>query len=503
MNIELLLANIRNGSVRFAGITHDSRNVRPGYIFVAILGKNHNGQDYIREAIDKGAACIVSERPCPSPIAGDSIEVCCVKSPRRWLAPLSDAVYGHPSRSMHLIGITGSNGKTTIASMIHSLFAEQGLACGLIGTVENEINGVRSPAKLTTPEATDLQHMLFDMLQAGTRHAVMEVSAQGVEMGRIDETDFSIGIFTNLTTDHLDFHGSMNEYVSAKKRFMNRLKPGKIAIYNLDDPLVKESIRESAAKPFSYSLFDREADLSIQMVEQNASGSRFFVAVSPRLISQETQREPGATGFMELIPFFLPLPGLHNVSNALAALLTGMLSGLEPIVMKQALAKFQPVTRRMEQTVWNDLHVIDDTAMNPGSIQAVLNSFQLNRYNQVTVAFAIRGNRGIDVNRENALVLQEWWRHNRYLSPKLILTSSVDYIEANDKVSPEEEQIVLDTLRQNHVSFTFCPRLADAIEHVNRTAAPGGILFLLGAQGMDEGFRILSQYGKIKDLVKG
>lgn len=503
MNIEQLLVNIRNGSVRFAGITHDSRNVKPGYIFVAIPGKTHNGEDYIQEAIDKGAACIVSERPEPSPFAGDCIRIGCGQSPRRWLAALSDAVYGHPSLSMQLIGVTGSNGKTTIASMIHSMFAEQGLACGLIGTVENEIAGIRTPAKLTTPEATDLQNMLFDMLQAGTRHVVMEVSAQGVEMGRIDETDFSIGIFTNLTADHLDFHGSMNEYATAKKSFMNRLQPGKIAIYNWDDPLVKEAFGESSAQSFSYSLFDRKADLFIQMLEQTENGSRFFVSLSPRLLAQKMHGETAATEVMELVPFSLPLPGQHNVSNALAALLAGILSDIEPIVMQRALAKFQPVTRRMQQTVWNDLHVVDDTAMNPGSIKAVLDSFQLHRYSQVTAAFAIRGNRGTAVNRENALILQEWWKRNRHLSPKLVLTSSVDSTEANDRVSPEEETIVLETLRQNQVPFTFCSRLTDAMELVNRTALPGGILFLLGAQGMDEGFRILSQYGKIKDLVNG
>lgn len=503
MRIEQLLTDIENGSVCFAGVTHDSRNVQPGYIFVAIPGKTHDGHQYIREAIEKGAACIVSEhitaepsRIVFEPAYGKTVPVCLTESARQWLGPLAAAVYRHPSRAMGVIGITGSNGKTTIATMIHSFFAEQGISCGLIGTVENEINGIRTQAVLTTPEAPDLQKMLFDLRQADTRQVVMEVSAQGVEMGRIEGTDFSIGIFTNLTLDHLDFHADMNEYLAAKIRFMKRLEPDKIAIYNWDDPVVKLAALELQARTFSYSVTDGSADLSIQALEKDDTGSRFFLKIGPVLESYTNR-------FLEVIPFHVSLPGLHNVSNALSAILAGIVSGIEPLVMKRTLANFKPVTRRMQQTVWQGINIIDDTAMNPGSIRAVLDSFRLEPYKRVILAFAIRGNRGVDVNRENAIVLRNWYTQHEYRSPCLIITSSLDFTSPNDRVSMAEETVFLETLRQYDIPYTFHARLTDAMEQVSRRAGAGDILFLLGAQGMDEGFHILSQYGKIKDLVNG
>lgn len=490
MKIEELLAAIGNGSLRFAGITHDSRKVREKYVFAAIRGSVQDGHHFVREAVGKGAACIVCEKETAAPVP-----VCRTESVRDWLGRLSAAIYGNPSHQQHVVGVTGSNGKTTIAAMVQSFFLENGIPCGLIGTVENDINGVRTPAALTTPEAPDLQKMLSDLAAAGTRHAVMEVSAQGVEMGRIEGTRFSIGIFTNLTPDHLDFHRSMDAYANAKKRFMKSLSPDKTGIYNADDPVVRQAVRESPCRVFTYSLRDPAADLSVQSLELRKSGSRFFVKASPRL-------QAATGGGIESIPFWIPLPGLHNVSNALAALLAGGLSGLPPFVMRRALQKFQPVTRRMQVFEWRGIRVVDDTAMNPGSIRAVLDSFHPHDYGRIFVVFAIRGNRGETVNRENAAALAGWWREWKKSAPQLIVTSSLGHTGPNDRVSPPEEAVFLGTLSQNGVPCTFCPELPDAIYLAANAAAAGDLLFLLGAQGMDEGGGILSQMRKIKDLVK-
>lgn len=491
MRAEDLLKALQRGTVRFSGITHDSRKVQPGFLFAAVPGKEHDGHAYIRDAMYKQATCIVSEHPCLA-----NIPVFITDSVRKWLGPLSAAVYQNPSYKLKITGITGSNGKTTIASMIHSFFVAQGESCGLIGTVENEINGVRSPATLTTPEAPDLQKMLFDLTEAGTRHAVMEVSAQGVEMGRIEGTQFSIGIFTNLTVDHLDFHTDLESYLACKKRFMQKLGPEQIGIFNWDDPYVRQTIEECDCRVFTYSIFDQEADLSVRDLNVDAAGSHFRLKMSPRL-------QKFARRWLDSLPFQVQLPGLHNVSNSLAALLAGILLNLDPLALRRALSQFRPVTRRMQTAIWEGVTVVDDTAMNPGSIQAVLDSFALQDYTQIQVAFAIRGNRGIDVNRENAEILQKWYKRWAHLLPKLVITSSVNHVGKNDKVHCQEETVFLETLKRNDVPYSFYTQLPDAIEHVSQACTPRGILFLLGAQGMDDGFGILSQTRKIKDLVNG
>lgn len=489
MRAEDLLAAIEVGTLKFRGITHDSRKVEEGFVFVALTGKIQDGHDYIQEAMRRGAACLVCQRPTASPLPTYLTD-----SPRYWLARLAAAIYGHPSAKQHVIGVTGSNGKTTIAAMLHSFFGANAIPCGMIGTVENDINGLRVPATLTTPEAPDLQRMLSELAAAGTRHVVMEVSAQGVDMERIVETNFSIGIFTNITPDHLDFHRSMEDYIESKKLFMNSLPSDKIGIYNWDDPIVRQAGSECRCKRFTYSLLDSTADLSLHTCEAFPSGSRFSVKVGARLKSY--------TGpLLESILFHIELPGMHNVSNALAALSAGIVSGLDPWHMMRALKSFRAVTRRMETFNWNGIVIVDDTAMNPGSITAVLGSFCPEQYKRVHLVFAIRGNRGIEVNRENARVLANWHARWKQKQPTVVVTSSVSHVGPNDQVSADEQSAFLETLWEHGVPFVFYPDLPEAIEHVSDCACAGELVYLLGAQGMDDGFRILSQTRKIKDLV--
>ncbi|WP_380026526.1 Mur ligase family protein [Effusibacillus consociatus] len=488
MRVEALLTAIQEGSDKFGGITHNSKKVQPGYVFVALTGTIRDGHNYIEEAIKKGAVSLVCEREVSAPIPTYLTD-----SPRLWLARLSAAIYQHPSANQHVIGVTGSNGKTTITAMIHSFFKENGIPCGLIGTVENEVNGIRTPADLTTPEAPDLQRMLSEMLAVGTRHVVMEVSAQGVDMKRIEGTHFSIGIFTNLTPDHLDFHESMEAYFESKKSFMNTLSPNKIGIYNWDDPLVRQAGLASRREVFSYSLWNQEADLSIRSLHVSATGSQFFVKLGSKLHKYDR--------LIESFPFQLGLPGTHNVSNALAALLAGILSGLDPLCMRRALKKFDPVIRRMQLHEWRGVQIVDDTAMNPGSIEAVLTSFQPQNFKRMHIGFAIRGNRGLEVNRENARVLADWYNSWKRRKPQIIVTSSEGHVGINDRVSPDEEFVFLETLRKKGVPHTYYAELPRAIEHLAKTASAGDLVFLLGAQGMDDGYSILSQTRKIKDLV--
>jgi len=215
------------------GVHYDSRQVQEGSMFVAIRGEEADGNDFIEDAIRQGAATIVSERS--QAVSRNWVQV---KSDREALAVLAGNYYRHPTREMTLVGITGTNGKTTTAHLVESILGSAGFPVALLGTIDHRGPGFGHSAERTTPEAPDLERMFRDSLDAGCRHGVMEVSSHAIELRRVEQLDFDVVAFTNLSGEHLDFHGGMDEYFRAKKRLFQGLTgtPPPIAVINRDDP---------------------------------------------------------------------------------------------------------------------------------------------------------------------------------------------------------------------------------------------------------------------------
>jgi len=254
MNLSALLETVQtlnvSGSVdvEISGIAYDSRQVKPGWLFVAIFGHRLDGTAFITEALSNGAVAVVSQNPLELGVAVTHVQV---TRARRALAEISRAYYGDLSRQMHVVGITGTNGKTTTAYMVRDIFRDGGMLPGLLGTVAYEVGDRKIPAQRTTPEAPDIHALFQQMKEAGCDSVVMEVSSHAIALERIHGIDFNITVFTNLTQDHLDYHKDMETYFQCEKRTLfNHLEKEqeRSAVINIDDPWGLKLVTERKLK---------------------------------------------------------------------------------------------------------------------------------------------------------------------------------------------------------------------------------------------------------------
>jgi UDP-N-acetylmuramoyl-L-alanyl-D-glutamate--2,6-diaminopimelate ligase len=334
-----------------SGLAYDARQVRPGTLFFCVPGFTRDGHDYAPDAIAQGAVALVVERP----LALGVPEVR-VASVRAAMAPAAAAFYGDPTARLETVGVTGTNGKTTTAFLVHALLEADGRRAGLLGTVKSLIGGDERPVERTTPEAIDLQRTFREMLDAGDTACAMEVSSHALELHRADAIHFAAAIFTNLTQDHLDFHGTMEAYYAAKRRLF---EPGRArySVVNVDDPYGARLAAElGRAGPVITFAVDRDADYRATGLRTDLMGSH-FTAHCP-------------DGEIELSS---PLPGRFNVYNVLGALAAVRAVGVPLDVAVRAIetaghvpGRFQPVDAGQE------FAVLVDYAHTPDSLENVL-----------------------------------------------------------------------------------------------------------------------------------
>lgn len=314
------------------GIAYDSRRVTPGTLFVAIPGRNKDGHEFINSAIDRGAVAVVCERNGFVPQRATKIKVA---NGREALARASAEFFEHPSTSLKVIGVTGTNGKTTVAFMIKQILEAAGVKTGLIGTVRYEIGDRVFPAQRTTPEALEVQQMFAQMLRAGCQACVMEVSSHALDQHRVAGIEFDAGIFTNLTRDHLDYHGTMENYFEAKKILFRALENGSkrgSVVINIDDSYGERLAHQSKAEvQLTYGL-SAAARLRATDIELSADSTKMTVETPQSRFKCR-----------------LPLIGRHNVYNALAAIGAGLVLKIEVPVLRRALEHLKPVPGRLEK----------------------------------------------------------------------------------------------------------------------------------------------------------
>jgi UDP-N-acetylmuramoyl-L-alanyl-D-glutamate--2,6-diaminopimelate ligase len=352
MRLELLIADAPAAArgLEIIGLAYDNRAVREGTLFFCVPGFTRDGHDFAPEAIARGAVALVVERPLNLRVPEIN-----VPSVRAAMAPAAAAFYGDPTAELQTVGVTGTNGKTTTAFLVHALLEADGRQAGLLGTVKSVVGGAERPVERTTPEAIDLQRTFREMLDGGDVACAMEVSSHALELHRADAIHFAAAIFTNLTQDHLDFHGTMDEYFLAKRRLFADGRPGN-AVINVDDPY---GARLAAEIPGAITFaLQRDADYRATGVHTGLSGSRFTVH--------------GPHGAAELRS---PLPGLFNVYNVLGALAAVRAVGVPLDVAATAIetaghvpGRFQPVDAGQE------FAVLVDYAHTPDSLENVLHA---------------------------------------------------------------------------------------------------------------------------------
>ncbi len=357
MTIKELMVSIRVKEIRgdenqVVGSIHaDSRKVEPGSVFVAVKGRTTDGHKFIDNAVDRGAICVIVEEIDDKDRPGVCVMV--VENSASVLANIASTYYGHPSRQLVMVGVTGTNGKTTIATLLYRLFTELGHTCGLLSTIENRISDKVESTMYTTPDPLSIQEALSRMLDAGCTHAFMEVSSHALDQRRVEGIDWDGAIFTNITHDHLDYHGDFESYIKAKKIFFDGLSAQAFALINADDKHAEVMVQNTVAKVSNYSL-TRIADFRARVIENRIDGLQ-----------------------LELngIPLHVRLVGKFNASNILAIYGAAILLGEDNGQVLTVLSNLPPAEGRFDLvTGRKQVSAVVDYAHTPDALLNVLST---------------------------------------------------------------------------------------------------------------------------------
>lgn len=361
------------GDVQVTGVTHDSRAVRPGDLYAALPGAHHHGADFAAQAAAGGAVALLTDPAGATRSAGLALPVLVAEDPRSMLGATAAAVYGHPAEAMTVLGVTGTNGKTTTTYLLEAGLRAAGRTTGLIGTVATRIGGEELISVRTTPEATDLQALLALMREREVTAVAMEVSSHALALGRADGLVVDVATFTNLSQDHLDFHDTMAAYEAAKARLFTPAHSRR-AVVNGTDPAGRRLAARSAVPT---TTFGGAGDWRAEEVELGADGSAFrFV------------------GPLCDLPASVRLPGAFNVANALAALATLVTVGIDPEAAVEGVALLAGVPGRMERIdVGQPFLALVDYAHTPDAVTTLLQAVRSVTSGKVIIVLGCGGDR--------------------------------------------------------------------------------------------------------------
>jgi UDP-N-acetylmuramoyl-L-alanyl-D-glutamate--2,6-diaminopimelate ligase len=366
-------------AVQVSDVCVDSRRVSPGALFVCVPGTKVDGHRFAADALARGAVALVAERPVES---GDA-PLILVRSARRALAMLASAFYGHPSRRLRVVGVTGTNGKTTTTYLVRAVAEAAGEKAGVLGTLGYDFGSRHEPPATTTPEPTLLQKLFAEMVDGGVRVAAMEVSSHALAMDRVSGTRFAAAVFTNLTRDHLDFHGTEDAYREAKLALFRGVpeppgdpSPPASAVVNLDDPSSSAFLAAASGPVLTYGR-GAACDVRAEREEIAADGSSALVR------HPKGRTEVGVR-----------LPGPFNVTNALAAFAAGLSLGYEPDAIARGIAGVEAVPGRMQAVrCGQPFGVIVDYAHTPDALRTVLTSARRLSRGALVCVFGCGGDR--------------------------------------------------------------------------------------------------------------
>jgi len=421
---------LRRAPVEIGDLAYDARAAGPGSLFFCVPGSRANGHDFAADAVANGAVALVVERPLDL-----DVPQLVVPDARRAMAPVADEFFGRPSEELQVAGVTGTNGKTTTAFLMYSIFAAAGRRPGLLGTIESRVGGERRPAIRTTPEAIDVQRALREMLDAGDRSCAMEATSHGSELGRLDGVRFSALVFTNLSQDHLDFHETMERYFEAKRRlFVESRPPAAINIGN-------DWGRKLAA--------DRPDALTFGFADD--------AEIAPA----------------ELDGIDLKLRGRFNAENALGALAASRLLGIEDEAIARGLEAVRGVPGRFESVVEGQpFEVIVDYSHKPEALESVLRTARDLATGRVICVFGCGGDRD---------------RGKRPLMGRIASELADLAIVTSDNPRSEDPRAIIDEILVGvEGDVEVEPDRAAAIERAI-SAADGGDVVLIAGKGHEQG----------------
>ena len=398
------------------GISCNSKGVSPGFIFIAIKGTHEDGEKFIPEAIRNGAQLIIASNYKGSCFIA-------VKETRYALATLSSAFYGNPSRKIKVVGITGTNGKTTISYLIEKILANCGLSSGVIGTVNYRFKDKIIPSQNTTPCPTDLQAIFAQMLKERIKYAVIEVSSHALDQARIGGIDFNSAIFTNLTQDHLDYHLTIENYFLAKVKLFNDLSRDAFCVLNNDDPYGRKLAALTKSKVVTYGI-ENNSSLMARDIKLDISGSEFTLLTDDKKIKMKVK-----------------LIGKYNIYNILAALAWALRQGLDLAKAKSAIEDFELVPGRLERILCRGgFTVFVDYAHTEDALKNVITSLRPLTKGRLIVVFGCGGDRDKNKRSKMGKVVSE-------LSDFAVIT--------NDNPRSEDPQAIIEDIKSGIIKDNY------------------------------------------------
>lgn len=366
-------------SVEISGLSHDSRKIRPGWLFVAMAGENSDGHDFIAQAIHAGASAVIAEKQRAERF--EPVPWIRVPDSRSALGPVAALLNGRPTTKMVLVGITGTNGKTTLTFLMEAMVKAAGGKPGVIGTISYRWGNGELDAIHTTPEASDLQFLFKEMVEAGVTHTFIEVSSHGLHRGRLLGCEFDVGVFTNLTQDHLDYHGNLEDYYLAKQTLFTKLLPASskkdaTAVVNLDDPYGRRLVLETGSLPvMGYGL---APDCEIHPTA---------VTVTAKGISATVSTPSGQMAITSR------LTGSFNLMNILAAIAVAEKLGIPSDAVQKGIEAVDVIPGRLERVLSESGTIFVDYAHTPHALKNVLEALKIIRTDRIITVMGCGGDR--------------------------------------------------------------------------------------------------------------
>ncbi len=449
-------------SVEISGVEYDSRKAAPGSLFVAVMGYESDGHSFVRQAIEKGAAAVmVSDDRYGEfrDVENKGVIILTSSDTRRALSMASSVFFRNPSSKMHITGVTGTNGKTSFTYLLESVFQSQGIRCGVMGTVNYRWPGNEVEAPNTTPESRDIQEMLKKMYDSGVTHVVMEVSSHALELSRVIDVNFNTAVFTNLTGEHLDFHGDMETYFSAKNKLFQFLaggdKPGRTAVLNVDDDYsvrIGKELRDSGVSILNYGV-----SMGADILAENSSVKNLITGLAYKL------------EFMgNTFDVSLGVAGRFQLYNSLAAFGAAVAAGMEPDAAVSGIEKLVNVPGRLE--VIDSSHgffAVVDYAHTSDALLKLLQSVKEMEHSRIITVFGCGGDRDRKKRPEMGRIAVEY-------SDFAIVTSDNPRTENPDAII---EDVLKGIEREN---YAVEPDRERAIERAVSMAEANDIIVIAG-----------------------
>ncbi len=449
INFDLLHGNL---DLEIEGIAYDSRKVESNFLFISIKGFKTDGHNYIQEAINNGATAILVQ---DKGIGLPQTTLIRVPDTRKVMAKIAANFYKHPSLNLNLIGVTGTNGKTTISHLIKAILEEAGQKVGILGTLYAKVGEIEKIIPHTTPEAPEIEEFLSLALKEKADHVVMEVSSHALDLSRVDCLKFNSVVYSNLSQEHLDYHKDMEAYKNAKLKLFSRLGQEKdsFGIVNIDDANANSFIAASEGKSITYAI-NKAADVRATEVVTGYTGTSFTVSYNNKSF-----------------PIRLKMLGVFNVYNALAAIAFAIKQGIEISLIQKALAKFSGVSGRFELVNVNkNFQVIVDYAHTPDGLENILKTASEITKNRLITVFGCGGDRD---------------RTKRPLMGQIAASYSDFCVVTSDNPRTEDPQAIIDDIIPglNMVEgsrYAIVIDRREAIKHTLFIAKEGDVIIIAG-----------------------